>query len=76
MGAKCEAKIITVSTNFSIFFQMTRMNAFLIFHFLIWTSAWNNNNNRLCLIVISIAVVKKDEFQCKYLMAYKIDDGT
>ena len=42
VGAKCEAETITISTNFSCFFHMTSMNAFLIFHFLIWTSAWND----------------------------------
>ena len=40
VGAKCEAEIITISTN--VIFNMTRMNAFLILHFLIWTSALND----------------------------------
>ena len=46
VGAKCEAEIITeiitISSNFSCSFHITRMNAFVIFHFLIWTSAWND----------------------------------
>ena len=43
VGAKCKAKIITISTIFrNCFFQMTRISAFLIFHFLICTSAWND----------------------------------
>ena len=44
VGAKCEAEIITISANLSKFFflQVTRMKAFLISHFLIWTSAWND----------------------------------
>ena len=39
MGAKCEAEIIS---SVVVFFQMTRVNAFLFFYFLIWTSAWND----------------------------------
>ena len=41
VGAKCEEEIITIATNFS-FFNMTGMNALLMFHFLIWTSAWSD----------------------------------
>ena len=28
VGAKCEAEIVTISTDFSCFFDMPRMNAF------------------------------------------------
>ena len=37
VGTKCETEIITISTNFS-FLHMIRVNAFLLFHFLIWSS--------------------------------------
>ena len=42
VGAKCEAEIITISSNFSCCFHITMMNVFVIFHFLIWTFAWND----------------------------------
>ena len=43
VGAKYETEIVTISTDFSIFFHMSRINAFYFnFSLLIWTSAWND----------------------------------
>ena len=43
VGAKCEAEIITISVNFSCFYSYDLDECiFLMFHFLIRTSAWND----------------------------------
>ena len=42
-GAKCQAEIITIATNFSCWFSYDKDECILLmFHFLIWTSAWND----------------------------------
>ena len=41
IGAKCETETIAISTSFS-FFSYDKDRSILMFHFLNWTSTWND----------------------------------
>ena len=41
--AKCEAEIITIATQFSVFFHNDQDEWVLIYHFSIWAFAWNDH---------------------------------
>ena len=61
---------------------MTPMKVSLMFHFLIWTFAWNILQffrvlrYFLCLIVLNIAAVTITVYKCIYLMAFTMCDGS